>query len=710
VIHDSVARHGTPGCASVAPMRTHPPPLHPLVAVGALALAACCTTPARRSVPDDSTERNMTKPDEPAPPTTTATPWPASRRDTTSDTLHGVVVADPYRWLEDERAAETQAWMTAQDDYARAELAKQPGRDALAKRLTEVFYYDAVSAPTHAGGRFFFTRKLASKEKNVVYWKQGEAGAEQVLFDPNTWSADGSSGLKGWWPSYDGKRVAYARSENNADESVTRVFDLATGKDLPDVVEGTKYADISWTPDGAGFYYTWVPPVDAVPVADRPGFAELRFHRLGDDPAKDAVVYPATKDAETFLGGYLSRDGHWLFATVQHGWNSSDWYVRDQRKAGAAFVPLVVGVPANFSVTAWRDVFYVHTNDGAPRYQIFKVDPKKPARADWKVLVAESDATLESMGIVGEHLVLTYLRNAASEVEVRSLAGKLVRKVPLPPLGTSGGISGNPDEDTGYFSYSSFTEPSVIYNTTQLVAEQVFYPSKDGTKISMFILHRKDVTRTGKTPTILYGYGGFNVSADAELRVVARGVAGAGRRVRHPQPARRRRVRRGLARGRHAAEEAERVRRLHRRRRVPDRRRLDLAGQAGDRGGSNGGLLVGAAMTQRPDLFGAVVCAVGAAGHAALPTSSARAGPGCPSTARPRTRRSSRRCYAYSPLPPPQGRHEVPGAADGDRRPRRSGRPHARAQVRGRGPARPGRRPERQGAAADRAQRRSRRR
>jgi prolyl oligopeptidase len=629
VIHDSVARHGTPGCASVAPMRTHPPPLHPLVAVGALALAACCTTPARRSVPDDSTERNMTKPDEPAPPTTTATPWPASRRDTTSDTLHGVVVADPYRWLEDERAAETQAWMTAQDDYARAELAKQPGRDALAKRLTEVFYYDAVSAPTHAGGRFFFTRKLASKEKNVVYWKQGEAGAEQVLFDPNTWSADGSSGLKGWWPSYDGKRVAYARSENNADESVTRVFDLATGKDLPDVVEGTKYADISWTPDGAGFYYTWVPPVDAVPVADRPGFAELRFHRLGDDPAKDAVVYPATKDAETFLGGYLSRDGHWLFATVQHGWNSSDWYVRDQRKAGAAFVPLVVGVPANFSVTAWRDVFYVHTNDGAPRYQIFKVDPKKPARADWKVLVAESDATLESMGIVGEHLVLTYLRNAASEVEVRSLAGKLVRKVPLPPLGTSGGISGNPDEDTGYFSYSSFTEPSVIYktsiktgavsewarvtlpiDTTQLVAEQVFYPSKDGTKISMFILHRKDVTRTGKTPTILYGYGGFNVSLTpsfASSRAVWLEQGGV-----YAIP--------NLRGGGEYGEGWHQDGMLLKKQNVFD----DFIAAAefliadgwtspanlAISGGSNGGLLVGAAMTQRPDLFGAVVCAV----------------------------------------------------------------------------------------------------
>ncbi len=599
-------------------------------------LTACCTASGGHVQPAATTDQPpMTKPQDPVPTALGETrPWPATRRDAIVDTLHGTAVADPYRWLETEKADDVQAWMTAQDTFARAELAKYPGRDALAARLTEVFYYDAISAPSHAKGRYFYTRKLAAKEKSITYWKQGEAGAEQVLFDPNGWSADGSTTLRGWWPDEQGQRVAYSVSENNADETTTKIIDVATGKDLPDVIPGTKYADVSWTPDGKGFYYTWVPPVGSVPVADRPGFAELRFHALGADPAKDAVIYPATKDAESFLGGYVSRDGHWLLVAVQHGWNSSDYYFKDLRKQGATFQPLVVGVDANFAVYAWRDKFYVHTNDGAPRYQVFKVDPKKPARADWAPIVPQTDATLESMNIVGDHLVLGYLRNAASETEVHTLDGKLVRKLPLPPLGTSGGISGNPDEDTGYFSYSSFTEPSVIYktsiktgavtewarvklpiDTSQLVVEQVFYPSKDGTKISMFILHRKDVVPNGKNsdgthPTILYGYGGFNVSMTpsfASSRAVWLEQGGV-----YAIP--------NLRGGGEYGEDWHKAGMLGNKQNVFDdfvaaAEYLVSAGWTSPAhlaisGGSNGGLLVGAAMTQRPDLFAAVICGV----------------------------------------------------------------------------------------------------
>src|SRR5512140_1475133 len=251
-------------------------------------------------------------PEVPMPPNH---PWPTTHAGDVTETIHGQTIADPYRWLEDEKSPEVQAWMTEQDHYARAELAKAPHRDELAARLKQLFYFDAISAPAHRSGRYFYSRKHADKEKTIVYWKQGEAGAEQVLFDPNQWSADGSTGLGSWSPSWDGKYVAYAVKEHNSDESVTRVFDVAAGKDLPDMIEGTKYAQASWAPDNHGFYYVWVPPVsDKVSIADRPGFAELRFHKLGTPAASDPVVHPATGNPETFLMGHVSRDGHWLMA------------------------------------------------------------------------------------------------------------------------------------------------------------------------------------------------------------------------------------------------------------------------------------------------------------------------------------------------------------------------------------------------------------
>ena len=557
-------------------------------------------------------------------------PWPDTRTDDITDTIHGKQVRDPYRWLEDEKSDEVQKWMTAQDEFARAELAKYPAREQIAGRLKELFYYDAISAPVHKKGRFFYTRKHADKEKTVVYWKQGEKGAEKVLFDPNTWSTDGTMGLGGWWPSHDGRYVAYSVKENNSDETTTKIFDVVANKDLPDQITGTKYSGASWTPDGKGFYYTWVPPVGGeVTVAERPGFAQVKFHKLGTDVAKDTLVHDKTGSAKTFIGGGVSRDGHWLMVSIQHGWNSSDVFFKDARKPQSEWTTLVKGVDATFDVEIWRDKFYVTTNDGAPRYRVYKVDPKQPARDKWKEIIPQGESTLQSVSVVGEHLVATYLRNAASEVEVRDLEGKLVRKVELPPLGTTGGITGNPDEDTGYFAYTSFTEPQVIYktsvksgkvdewarvklpiDTSQLVAEQVFYPSKDGTKISMFILSKKGTVKNGKNPTILYGYGGFNVNLTpgfASSRAVWLERGGV-----YAIP--------NLRGGGEYGEDWHRAGMLLNKQNVFD----DFIGAAeylvkegwtssnhlAISGGSNGGLLTGAAVTQRPDLYKAVIISV----------------------------------------------------------------------------------------------------
>ncbi|HET9622554.1 MAG TPA: prolyl oligopeptidase family serine peptidase, partial [Kofleriaceae bacterium] len=539
-------------------------------------------------------------------------------------------IRDPYRWLEDERAPEVQRWMDAQDAYARGELARSPARAAYAARLKELFYFDAVSAPIHRGDYLFYTRKHVDKEKTIVYWKRGEAGDEHVLFDPNQWSADGSTGLGVWVPSWDGAHVAYGVKEHNSDEAVLHVIDVATGQELADVIPGAKYAHPSWDPDGKGFYYTWLPEVsERVSIADRPGFAEVRYHALGTPAASDRVIHAATGSAETFIGGFISRDGHWLVVAIQHGWNATELMFRDARTAATEWTTLVTGVDALFDVEVWRDQFYVKTNDGAPCYRVFKVDPRRPERAAWREIVAETEATLDQWGIAGEHLVLTYLRNAASELEVHDLDGALVHRIDLPPIGTSTGLAGRPDDDTAYIAYTSFTEPQVIYkasiasgnieewaritlpvDTTQLTGEQVFFPSKDGTKISMFLLYKKGTPRDGTNPTILYGYGGFAISltptfASSRAAWLERGGVYAIPNLRG---------------GGEYGEAWHKAGMLLNKQNVFDdfiaaaeyliAEKWTSPAHLAISGGSNGGLLTGAVVTQRPELFKAVVCAV----------------------------------------------------------------------------------------------------
>jgi prolyl oligopeptidase len=598
----------------------------------AAAALAGCAGEVPPTVAPAATETTMTAPAPTPPPAASALAYPATRTVDVSDTLHGVVVKDPYRWLEDGKDAEVQAWMKAQNDLTRAELKKLPERDAIAARLKELYYVDSVSAPRHRGDRFFYTRRHADKEKTIVYWKTGKDGKEQVLLDPNVWSTDGSVSLGVWSPSPDGKLVAYAERKNNSDEATMYVLDVKTGKKSGvDVIEGAKYADASWTPKGDGFYYTWLPIDPKIKDADRPGFAEVRFHKIGEDPKKDRLVREALHDPTSFLYADLSRDGRWLFLYVQHGWTSIDLYVKDIKAgAKAEFQPLAVGKQAHFSAEAYQDRFYVNTDDGAPRSRIYAVDPKKLDRKDWKEIIPErADANIDGASVLGGRLAVTYLKNAASVMEVFELDGKKVREVPLPGVGTVGGPIGRNDEDEAYFSYTSFTAPSEIHemsmksgqtklytrvkvpvDTSPYTVEQVFYPSKDGTRISMFVVHKKDLKKDGSTRALLYGYGGFQV---AETSVFTSSI--------YPW------LERGglyavanLRGGSEYGEDWHTAGMLTKKQNVFD----DFVGAAeflvkegytrSDRlailGGSNGGLLMGAAVTQRPDLFSAVLCGV----------------------------------------------------------------------------------------------------
>jgi prolyl oligopeptidase len=557
--------------------------------------------------------------------------YPATRVLSTRDVLFGVAVEDPYRWLEDEKSPEVQKWTAAQDRLARQQLANLPGRNELAKRFRELYYIDAVSPPVHRGNRYFYLRRHADREKGIYYWREGENGQERVLLDPNRMSADGSISLGVVSATLDGKTAAYTLRQNNSDEATLYVMDAATGKvSERDVIEGAKYAMPSWTPAGDGFYYTFLPTDPAIPPDKRPGYAEVRFHKLGTDPKSDPIIHEKTSDPTRFLSANLSRDGRWLFVEISHGWNSTDVYYRDLKSNDPKWKPFVVGRDAQYSVSVWRDHFYIETNDGAPRGKALRTPLTQPGREHWKEIVTEpTNAGIQSVQIIGEHLVITYLRNAANFVEVRTLDGELVREMDLPGIGSVAGIVGNPDEDDAYFGYTSFTIPSEIYRTSMktgetklwnrvklpvdpspYVAEQVWYPSRDGTLISMFLVHRKDILVDGSTPFLLTGYGGFDVGMTPTFAADAYPFleAGGGYAIVN------------LRGGNEYGEEWHRAGMLDKKQNVFDdfigaaqfliQRKYTQPQRLAISGASNGGLLVGAALTQRPELFRAVVCDV----------------------------------------------------------------------------------------------------
>ncbi|MGD0675187.1 MAG: prolyl oligopeptidase family serine peptidase, partial [Polyangiaceae bacterium] len=459
--------------------------------------------------------------------------YPESRRVDQVDTIHGITVADPYRWLEDSSSAEVRAWSAAEDKLARSILSALPDRDALAARFKELFYVESMGAPQRLGGRWFFPRRDAGKEKSTVYWREGRYGADKVLLDPNTWSSDGSMSLGVWSVSYDGQTVAYAVKGNNSDEATLYVMDVATGRKREiDVIEGAKYAWPSWTPTGDGFYYTALPPEGSVATSERPGYAEVRFHKLGSDPKADRLVHERTGDPKTFLGAALSRDGRWLVVTVEHGWTSTDVYFQDLSVAKPEWRPLVVGQDARYDVSVDRGRFFVLTNEGAPKSRVFRVDPSHPDRDRWTEIVPERrDATLEAISIVGHCLSLAYLKDVVSHIEIRDEDGRLTRTIALPGIGSASALAGQPDDDLAYYSFQSFTYPTEIFETSvatgkttsfyklnvpvdpsAYVVEQSFATSPDGTRVPFFTVRPKNATKGGGAPTILYGYGGFQVA------------------------------------------------------------------------------------------------------------------------------------------------------------------------------------------------------
>ncbi len=561
---------------------------------------------------------------------------PPTRREEILDTIHGVKVADPYRWLEEVKAPEVQAWMKAQDQFTRERLEALPGRACLRSRLEELSYIDSQTAPRRRGKRFFYSRQHKDKEKSVYYWRPVAGGEERVLIDPNKLSDDGSVSVRGLYPSWDGEWVAFKLSENNADASTLHLMRVETGeRSKVDSIPGAKYAHPSWTPGGEGFYYTRLPVDPKIKISELPGHAAIYFHAVGKPFAEDPLIRAATGDPTTFISAQLSRDGSVLILYKHHGWTSTDVFVQlvsDPAKPCKAdgFKPFRVGQKALYGAFAWGGKIYVHTNEGAPRYRLFRVDPSQLERSAWHELVPEQEAAvLDGVTLRGGHLALRYLERASSKLEIWTLAGTKVRKVPLPELGSVSDLVGNPEDDTAYYSFTSFLTPTTIFktsvkdggrevhfkpdlklDTSAFTTEQVTYKSKDGTPVTMFIVRNKAVKKDGDNPFILTGYGGFNINLTPQFRGSRMVWLEQGGALAIPN----------LRGGGEYGEQWHQDGMLLKKQNVFDdfiaaAQHLIDGGYTSPRrlsivGGSNGGLLVGAAMTQRPELFRAVGCHV----------------------------------------------------------------------------------------------------
>jgi prolyl oligopeptidase len=550
-----------------------------------------------------------------------------TKREPIVESSFGTKIADPYRWLEDVKSDDVQRWMVERNAAARAHLEKLPEREALAQRMKELIYVEARGAPIERGGRIFYWKKGADQEKSVQYVRLPN-GADTVLLDPNRMSADGSISIGDVVPSHDGKLIAYTTKTNNADESDLHVMEVDTKKEI-DLLQGVRYTVPSWTPDNRGFFYTWIPNDPAIAESDRMGFGEVRYHRLPNGKKiADELFREKTGDPTRWQSGIVSEDGKYLFLSISRGWSETDLYVMFLNEPNRKWRELAVGKKALYSVEAYRDVFYLSTNENAPRYQVFAVNPKN--LVDWKPLIPQdAEAVIDEVAIIGGKLAVKYLKNASNELAIFELDGKKLRTVPLPGIGSTSGVIGNQKSDRAYFTFTSYTRPFEVYETsiasgvTKLFAKidvpidpeifevkQDWYRSKDGTKISMFIVHRKGLKLDGANPTLLYGYGGFNISltpgfSAAIVPWIERGGVYAVPNLRGGGEYGEAWHQDGMgAKKQNVFDDFIAAAEHLIRQKYTKPAKLAISGR------SNGGLLVGAAMTQRPELFTAVICGV----------------------------------------------------------------------------------------------------
>jgi prolyl oligopeptidase len=565
----------------------------------------------------------------------TGTPlsYPVAKKVDQTDDYHGTKVADPYRWLEDANSAETKAWVDAENKVTQSWLAQIPQREAIRQRLTQLWNYERYSVPFKEGGRYFFNRNDGLQNQSVLYTMKSLSGTPRLLLDPNTLSADGTVALAGMAVSPDGKLLAYSTAASGSDWNEIRVRDVDTGKDLDDHIQWVKFSSTAWTRDGKGFFYSrYDEPKEATKLADVNYFQKLYYHKLGTPQEADVLVYDRPDEKEWGFGATTTDDGRYLLITATKGTAPKyRIFYKDLSKPGSKVLPLIDNFEAGYDfIDNVGSVFYFATDRKAPRKRIVAIDVNKPQEANWKTVVPENQQTLVSSHMVNKQLINEYLADARSVVKVTDLKGRQVREIALPGIGSVSGFGGKQGDTETFFSFTGFTTPTTIYrvdmksgastvfrqpkvafNPADYETRQQFTTSRDGTKVPMFIVSKKGLKLDGSNPTYLYGYGGFNISmtpgfSPANLAWMEMGGVYVVANLRGG--------------GEYGEAWHEAGTRLNKQNVFDDfigaaewlvNNKVTSPSRLAIGGGSNGGLLVGAAMTQRPELFGAAIPMVG---------------------------------------------------------------------------------------------------
>ena len=558
--------------------------------------------------------------------------YPPARKSDQVDDYHGVKVADPYRWLEDLDSEETRAWVEAENKLSFAFLDSIPTRTAIKDRLTKIWNFEKYGVPFKEGNRYFYARNSGLQNQSVLYTVASLNGEPRLLLDPNTLSTDGTVALSGMQVSNGGKLLAYSLSASGSDWQEWKVRDVETGRDLTDDLKWVKFSGVAWLRDNSGFFYSRYdePKSDSLKATNY--FQKVYFHKLGTPQSEDVLVYERPDQKDWLFGSQVTDDGNFLIIPVSQGTDSKTRvYYKDLRSKDSGVVKLLDDFDAAYNFIGNQGTrFWFQTDLNSPRGKIIEIDITRPARENWKVLVPESKEALQAVTLVNHQFILNYLKDAYTQVRIHDTNGKLVNEVQFPGIGSADGFGGRSTDTETFYSFTGFTTPTTIYrydattgtstifrqpkvdfNPAVFETKQIFYASKDGTKVPMFITHKKGIKLDGNNPTYLYGYGGFNVSLSPAFSVgnlVWMEMGGV-----YAQP--------NLRGGGEYGEDWHQGGMKLKKQNVFDdfiaaaewliKNKYTSSRKLAIGGGSNGGLLVGAALTQRPDLFGAALPAVG---------------------------------------------------------------------------------------------------
>ena len=463
--------------------------------------------------------------------------YPKAQKVDQTDDYHGTKIADPYRWLENPDAPQSRAWIEAQNKLTNAFLNQIPERQQIKDRLTKLWNYEKYSAPFKENKRYFYYKNDGLQNQSVLYTADSLEGTPRVLLDPNTLSQNGTVALSGTAISEDGKLLAYSLSSAGSDWQEWKVRDVLTGKDLDDHLKWSKFSGAAWTPDNKGFYYSrYDEPNEKTKLEDANYFQKLYYHRLDTKQSADTLIYERKDQKEWGFAGTVSEDGRYLIINVWRGTDPKNLlFYQDLKAKNSKVVELIKDFGASYTFIGNDGaVFYFRTDLKASRGKIIAIDTNKPERKNWKEIIAESAETIDGesgVSFVNNQFIVPYLKDARSQIKIFEVGGELVREVELPGIGTASGFAGKRKDKETFYAFTGFTAPTTIYrydlttgksaifrapkvdfNPNDYETKQIFYASKDGTKVPMFITHKKGLKLDGNNPTYLYGYGGFNVS------------------------------------------------------------------------------------------------------------------------------------------------------------------------------------------------------